>query len=71
MPKLARVLDENLLRIQFDKKVRNGTFNPVARRLPADIAEERLQDAVCQTFEAYRRYALEKGAHPGFRWVAG
>jgi hypothetical protein len=31
MPKLARVLDENLLRIQFDKKVRNGIFNPVAR----------------------------------------
>lgn len=61
MPKLARVLDENLLRVQFDKKVRHGIFNPVARRLAVDIAEERLQDAICQTFEMYRRYALEKG----------
>jgi DNA-directed RNA polymerase specialized sigma24 family protein len=60
MPKLARVLDENLLRVQFDKKVRDGIFDPVARRLPADIAEERLQDATCQTFELARRYALEK-----------
>jgi predicted RNA polymerase sigma factor len=61
MPKLAQVLDGNLLRVQFDKKVRHGIFNPVARRLPVDIAEERLQDAICQTFEMYRRYALEKG----------
>ena len=59
MSKLARVLDENLLRVQFDKKVRHGIFNPVARRLPADITEERLQDAICQTFEMYRLRARE------------
>lgn len=60
MTKLARILNENQLRTQFDKKVRRGIFKPVARRLPVEIAEERLQDAIAQTWEMYRRYALEK-----------
>ena len=48
------------LRAAFNNKVRRGIFAPVARHLPSEIAEERLQDAVAQTYEMYRRYGLEK-----------
>jgi hypothetical protein len=48
------------LRHAFDQKVRAGIFAPVARHLPEDIREDRLQDAVCQTWAMYERYA-ERG----------
>ena len=45
----------------FDDKVRRGIFNPIARFVTnhAD-SEDRVQDAVCQTWAMYRRYAVEK-----------
>lgn len=46
----------------FDHKVRKGIFNPVARYLTnLATAEDQLQDAICQTWMMYRRYADEKG----------
>ena len=45
------------VRKSFDEKVRRGIFRPVARHLPESIREERLHDAVCQTFKMYQRYA--------------
>ena len=47
---------------QFEQKVRDGMFRPVARfltNIPA--AEDRLQDAVCQVWWMYRCYAIERG----------
>lgn len=49
------------LRAQFDNKVRRGIFRPVARFLREDIQEERLQDAIAQTWRMYQHYALDKG----------
>jgi len=44
----------------FDDKVRRGIFDPVARFvMNYPDAEDRVQDAVCQTWWMYRRYALE------------
>jgi hypothetical protein len=40
--------------------VAKGAFRPVERYLPSEIAEERVQDAVCQTMEMAARYA-ERG----------
>ena len=48
------------IRQEFEKKIRRGIFNPVARRLPEDIREDRLQDVIAQVWEMYQRYA-ERG----------
>jgi len=48
------------VRSEFDKKVRRGMFDPVARWITGPDAEDRLQDGVCQTYEMFERYALEK-----------
>ena len=48
------------LRQEFEMKIRRGIFNPVARRLPEDIREDRLQDVIAQVWEMYQRYA-ERG----------
>ena len=48
------------LRGEFDKKIRCGIFNPVARSLPEYVREDRLQDAIAQTWAMYERYA-ERG----------
>jgi DNA-directed RNA polymerase specialized sigma24 family protein len=46
----------------FDAKVRLGIFAPVVRFLTnSTTAEDRLQDAICQTWAMYHRYATEKG----------
>src|SRR5277367_4593725 len=45
------------LRAAFDAKVRRGIFDPVARFLPEDVQEDRLQDAIAQTWAMYERYA--------------
>ena len=47
---------------EFEDKVRRGIFNPVDRFITnRDEAEDRLQEAICQTWETYTRYATEKG----------
>jgi hypothetical protein len=48
------------LRGEFENKIRRGIFNPVARLLPEDVREDRLQDAIAQTWAMYERYA-ERG----------
>jgi hypothetical protein len=46
---------------QFTAKVRRGIFKPVARHLTnVASAEDRLQDAIAQTWLMYRRYIVEK-----------
>ena len=45
------------LRSEFEKKIKRGIFNPVARLLPEDVREDRLQDAIAQTWAMYERYA--------------
>jgi hypothetical protein len=49
------------VRSEFDKKVRRGIFNPVARHI-TNLAdqEDRLQEAICTTFEMAARNA-ERG----------
>jgi hypothetical protein len=45
----------------FEKKIRKGIFKPVARLLSNQAtAEDRLQDAICQTWAMFMRYA-ERG----------
>ncbi len=52
---------EDALNKSFDEKVRAGIFQPVARHLTNEsTAEDRLQDAVSQTWQMYYRYATEK-----------
>src|SRR5262245_54219252 len=46
------------LRHAFEDKIRRGIFNPVARLLPEDVREDRLQDAIALTWAMYERYAL-------------
>jgi hypothetical protein len=47
---------------QFTQKVQRGIFNPVKRHLKIEHeAEDRFQDALCQTWWAFYRYAVEKG----------
>lgn len=41
----------------FDQKVRRKLFRPVARHLPEHVAEDRLQEAICLTYEMFARYA--------------
>ena len=48
------------IRSSFDQKVRDGMFQPLSRWLTGPDAEDRLQDGICQTYEMYERYALEK-----------
>lgn len=47
-------------RREFENKIRRGIFNPVARFLPEEVREDRLQDAIAQTWAMYERYA-ERG----------
>ena len=55
-------MDPEALNAEFDRKVRKGIFRPVARYLTNEsTAEDRLQDAVSQTWQMYHRYAREKG----------
>lgn len=52
---------QDAINAEFDRKVRRGIFKPVARHLTnLPTAEDRLQDAICQTWWMYRRYATEK-----------
>jgi len=54
-------MNQQELNQEFDDKVRRGIFNPVKRHIKiGHEAEDRLQDAVAQTFAMYRKYALEK-----------
>jgi len=48
------------LRRAFENKIKRGIFNPVARHLHEDIREDRMQDALAQTWAMYERYA-ERG----------
>ena len=48
------------VRSTFDEKLKRGMFEPVARWITGPDAEDRLQDGICQTYEMYARYALEK-----------
>ena len=45
------------IRSSFDEKVRRGMFRPITRRLHADTAEDRSQEALALVYEQYRRYA--------------
>ena len=55
-------MTESEVNLEFTDKVRRGMFNPVQRHLTDPIlAEDRLQDAICQTWRMYRSYALDKG----------
>ena len=46
---------------EFEDKLHRKIFNPVRRHITIDHeAEDRWQDAVCQTWAMYSRYALEK-----------
>ncbi len=49
------------LRSSFNDKVKRGIFSPVARHI-TNLAdqEDRLQEAICMTFEMAARYA-ERG----------
>ena len=50
------------IKTEFEEKVRRGIFRPVARHLTnPNTAEDRMQEAVCMTWDTYRRYAEEKG----------
>lgn len=54
-------MKQDAVNIAFEEKVRRGIFAPVARHLTnLATAEDRLQDAICQTWLMYRRYAEEK-----------
>jgi len=45
------------IRSCFDQKIRSGMFRPIVRRLHADIAEDRSQDALGLVYQQYRRHA--------------
>ena len=60
MSALGAHMTQMEVRSEFDKKVRSGMFEPVARWITGPDAEDRLQDGVCQTYEMFERYALEK-----------
>lgn len=47
------------IRSSFDSKIRSGVFRPITRRLHADIAEDRSQEALTLAYENYRRHALQ------------
>ena len=48
------------IRSCFDQKIRSGMFKPITRRLHADMADDRTQDALALVYQQYRRHA-EKG----------
>ena len=45
------------IRKEFENKIRRGIFRPVSRFLPEEQREERLQDAIAQTWEMYQNRA--------------
>jgi hypothetical protein len=45
------------IRSSFDEKIRRGRFKPIVRRLHADMAEDRSQEALALVYEQYRRHA--------------
>jgi len=45
------------IRSRFDQKIRSGMFKPITRRLHADMADDRTQDALALVYEQYRRHA--------------
>lgn len=45
------------IRSSFDEKIRRGMFRPITRRLHADMAEDRSQEALALVYEQYRRHA--------------
>ena len=45
------------IRSSFDEKIRRGMFKPIVRRLHADMAEDRSQEALALVYEQYRRHA--------------
>ena len=45
------------IRKDFENKIRRGIFRPVSRFLPEEHREERLQDAIAQTWEMYQNRA--------------
>ncbi|MRG94632.1 hypothetical protein [Polyangium spumosum] len=45
------------IRQEFEKKIRRGIFNPVARFLHENIREERMQEALGFTWALYKRHA--------------
>jgi hypothetical protein len=47
------------IRSSFDEKIRRGMFKPIVRRLHADMAEDRSQEALALAYENCRRYALQ------------
>ena len=47
------------IRSSFDEKVRKGMFRPITRRMHADMAEDRSQEALALAYENYRRHALQ------------
>jgi hypothetical protein len=54
-------MTEKEINEQFTAKIQRGIFKPVARHLTnLSSAEDRLQDAIAQTWWMYRRYATEK-----------
>jgi hypothetical protein len=54
------------LQYSFGELVRRGAFNPIRRFLyrDEDGGEERLQDAVCETWASYRRNGLRGNVLP-------
>lgn len=61
MSDLSSTLSRPQLRILFDETIRRGIFRPVVRHLPADVADDRMQDALGIVWEMFERYATEKG----------
>lgn len=53
-------MTQQQVRSTFDEKLKRGMFEPVARWITGLDAEDRLQDGICQTYEMYARYAVEK-----------
>ena len=47
------------IRSSFDAKIRSGVFRPITRRLHADIAEDRAQEALALAWMNFRRHALQ------------
>jgi len=45
------------IRSSFDEKVRRGMFRPITRRLHADMAEDRSQEALALTYQNFKRHA--------------
>jgi len=54
-------ISERELNDRFEALMKRGAFKPVTRFLNGPDAEDRLQDAVAQTWQAFRHYALDNG----------